>query len=92
MTMHNAQCGDVTFPPLSFSKHGNMYTKPATYKLAINKRVSNSVLLSNLYLFIFILIEFLNYELSTIFTMVLYQCIFSLDIFISFSEASGLIT
>ena len=41
----------------------------ATYKRAINQRVTKSVLLSILYLFIILLIEFLNYELSTIFTI-----------------------
>ena len=40
-----------------------------TCKPAINKKVSKSVILLMLHLFIIILIEFLNYELSTIFTM-----------------------
>ena len=47
-----------------------MYTqRRVTCKPAINHSVSKSVLLSILYLFINILIEFLNYELSTIFTI-----------------------
>ena len=55
-----------------------------------NLRVSMSVPLSILYLLIINLMEF---ELSTIFTTYsIYQCIFSLDIFISFSEASMVIT
>ena len=54
---------------------------------------AKSVPLSILYLFIIILMEFLKYELTTIFSVyVIYQYIFSLDIFISFSEASMLIT
>ena len=54
-----------------------------------NLRVSMSVPLSILYLLIINLMGFLKYELSTIFTIYgIYQCIISLDIFISFSEAS----
>ena len=48
-----------------------------------NLRVSMSVSLSILYLLIINLKEFLKYELSTIFNIYgIYQCIFSLDIFI----------
>ena len=51
------------------SKYGNLYRQRATYKHAINQRVSKSVLLSMLYVFIIILMEFFNHELSTIFTI-----------------------
>ena len=45
----------------------DLYTQRVTYKLAINQKVSKSVLLSILYLFIIILIsEFLNNEPRTI--------------------------
>ena len=55
-----------------------------------NLRVSMSFPLLILYLFI---INLMEYELSTIFTIYgIYQCIVSLDIFISFSEASMVIT
>ena len=55
-----------------------------------NLRIPMSVPLSILYLLIINLIE---YELSTIFTIYsIYQCIVSLDIFISFSEVSMVIT
>ena len=55
-----------------------------------SQRVSKSVPLSILYLFMIIL--FLKLELSTIFSVYsIYQCIFSLDVFISSSEASVLI-
>ena len=50
-------------------KYGNLYRQRTPCKPAINMRVSKSVLLSMLYLFIIILMEFLNYELNTIFTM-----------------------
>ena len=67
----------------NLSKYGNLYRQRATCKPAIESRVSKSVLLS----------MFLYYELSTIFLCtVLYQCIFSIDNFIAFSEASVLIT
>ena len=50
-------------------KLGNLYTQSATYKPAMNHRISESVLLSILNLFIIISMEFLNYELSTISTI-----------------------
>ena len=40
------------------SKRGNLYSQCATYKAVINQRVSKSVLLSILYLFQIISMEF----------------------------------
>ena len=53
-------------------KYGNLSRQRVPYKLAINQKISKSLLLLMLYLFIIILMEFLNYELSTIFTIIRY--------------------
>ena len=64
---------------------GNWYKQYPPYKPDISQRASKCVPIPILYLFIIILMEFLKYELSTIFTIYgIYQCIFSLDIFYFF--------
>ena len=77
-------CLDTHLP-----ERGNLYTHCAPYKLEGIQECLFSILFS----IILILMEISKYELSTIFTIYgIYQYIFSLDIFISFSEASVLIT
>ena len=65
--------------------HRNLCTQCSSYKPEGIHECSTLIL----YLLIINLMEFLKYELSTIFTIYgIYQCIFSLDIFIWLSKAS----
>ena len=78
-------CLDAHLP-----KRGNLYMQCAPYKPG---GIQECYTFNFIFIYNYFNVVFLRYELSTIFTIYsIYQCIFCLDIFVSFLDASLLIT